>query len=304
MKLTLSLFLFTLLVRLASAEPPVISIGVLEELRERDANTRVFVGTKNYKVHLRVMFRKHILTWESYPRLRDLSEAPSVFPARGIWSACYQGKRMASFESINAPGISVASLIGSQVIPPQVKIPTTDLEGNKFAGWREEKSEVRPLVSTTSGRCDDLDYWRKDEPNGQKREPLIAKLREELAKTTWIERPENEMGTANGGGAKNYRFKDAQVTWGDFASSRRNHSRIATLKVKDLNGQNHDEVFFVTEKGEVSYLGSSLYFLDAGDFDNSANSTIVLRMQAQLRDGYVLLDHTGKRVADFYWGYQ
>lgn len=298
------LLLLPLLSLLAHAETPTLTLGVLEELRERDANTRTFVGTKNYKTHLRVMFRKKVLRWESFPRLRDLSDAPGVFPKRGIWSACYQGKRVVSFESINAPGYRVRSLVGSQVIPPQVKIPTTDLEGNKFAGWREEKAELRPLVSTSGGRCDDVDYWRKDDPGKQKKEPLIARLREELAKTTWIELPENEMGTANGLGAKNYKFKDEQVTFGDCASARRSQARIVTLKVKDLEGHDHDEVFFINAQGEISYLGSSLYFLDAGDYDNSANSTIVMRMQAQLRDGYVLVDHMGKRLADFYWSYE
>ena len=298
------LLLALLLSPIAHGEAPTLTIGVLEELRERDANTRVFVGTKNYKVHLRVMFRKRVLKWESFPRLRDLAEAPDVFPKRGIWSACYQGKRVVSFESLNAPGYRLRSLIGSQVIPPQVKMPATDIEGNKFAGWREEKAEVRPLVSTSGGRCDDVDYWRKDDPGNQKKEPLIARLREELAKTTWIEFPENEMGTANGAGAKNYKFKDSDVTFGDFASARRSQARIATLKVKDTAGQNHDEVFFINALGELSYLGSSLYFLDAGDYDNSANSTIVLRMQAQLRDGYVMVDHLGKRIADFYWSYE
>jgi len=250
------------------------------------------------------MFKKEIVDWVSFPRRRDLSEAPNDFPKKGVWSACYQGKRILSFESLNTPGYKYYSLIGSHVVPPQVLMPQLDPNGQKFAGWREEKDAVRPFIASTGGRCDDLDYWRADQPGDTKKEPLIALLRRELAKTTWIELPENEHGNATQGGTKNYKFLNAEVAWGEFYSSRRTKAKVATLRIKGSDTRTHDEVFFITSEGEVKYLGSYLYFLDAADFDGSALSTLVFRMQSQFRDGYVLVDGHGRRITDFHWTYE
>ncbi len=284
---------------------PTIYVGVLEELRERDANARTNVGTANYKIHARVMFKKPITEWEGLPRRRDLSEAPNDFPPKLVWSACYQGKRVLSFESFNAPGYRFLSHIGSHLVPPGVRMPAADAEGNKFAGWREEKENRRPLVATTGGRCDDVDYWRKDEPPAKLSQiPFMIKLKEELAKTTWIEYPENENGNVAHGGTKNYKFRETEVKWGEFYSSRRTKAQVATLVVPGSDKRTHDEVFFIAPNGEISYIGSSLYFLDAADYDGSALSTLMFRMQSQFRDGYVLVDGNGRRLADFHWGYE
>ena len=129
--------------------------------------------------------------------------------------------------------------------------------------------------------------------------PLLAALRAEIAKPEWTKLPENEFEP------RSYQFADKDARLFRVHESFRGHGRVVTLLVKDKLLAEHRETFFLPPGGGAPvYLGTTLLLVGAGDFDRSGSSQLIFKMEGHNRDGYVMIDRTLKRVAQFYWSYK
>lgn len=270
--------------------PKPITVGVLEGLGEADAMDRVEVGPANYKRHVRVLFRWDHRRWSAYPPEAAKIRSPNH------WRVCHEGQTVGRFSSKTPIAIKTRALAGSQnafegAILPDIGKPTAE-----FGGYRGEDVPP-PLVLTTGPQCHDPDVWRRDDKATADPKSLVTLLRSEIARPEWAKLPENAFEPPS------YQFKDKDVSLFRVYEAKRDHRKLVVLRIVDTLLAEHHEMFFVPVGGEPKYIGASLNLAGAVDFDAAARSSLVLKMQAHNRDGYVLLDPDMKRVAEFLWSY-
>ena len=300
--LTLALCLVPLAPAFGRVVKPVLSLGILEELGEKEAMARYGVGPANYKRHVRIVFRKPGIHWEAYPfefpTPKDLHFSYESFPAKVTWAICLDGKRVGQVSSKNPPTIRSTALIGSHNLFEGSVIPDLGPLTHAFSGWSEEPVH-RPIVLTTGDHCEDSDLWAERKDTQVDLKDLIALLRREIAKPDWSKLPENAFEP------ESYRFVDKDVSLLRLHESLRDRRRIITLLVRDNLRAQHRETFLVPAgSGTAVYLGPSLIFVAAGNYDRFGYPRLIFKMEGHNRDGYVLMDHEPKRLAQFYWSYR
>jgi hypothetical protein len=272
-------------------------VGILED------NPGHYAGNPHYR-DVRVVFRKEGAGWFAFPSKcpdQDCLKTIAVkFPSQVNWTISFDGKQVGQVVSRTPPSFDFYATVGQQTIvgsttPPTIGKPSTD-----FAGFLGEPV-YRPLVAITEPNYRDPDDWKPTQLSLATTAAVRKTFRGRFPKVTNCSQQDIEH-------AKPWPYTDANIkTDKAYASSRHWFIAEVMLRGGECDGPPDEaftsQWFVITPEQQVRFLGSSMWLLDAGDYDNDGKSELVFSIDDYNRGGYKLFYDDFSKHAVFEFGY-
>jgi len=282
--------------QLASGQVKSILVGILED------NPGHYSGDSHYR-DVRVVFRHDKTGWTAFPSdcpdQACLKSIAAQFPPQVKWTVAFDGKNVGEVESRTPSSFDFYASVGQQLIVGTSDVPTVGKPSSDFSGFLDEPV-LRPLVAVSKPNYSDPENWKPTRPTSE----IIAAVRQSylsrfpkiancIART--IARQKSQ--TASQGEAisvqklygsnRNWFLAEAQSRYCDGGDIREFSSRW----------------FVITPERQVQYLGSNMWLVDAGDYDNDGKSELIFSIDDYDRGGYKLFYDDFKRRTAFEFSY-
>jgi hypothetical protein len=287
--------------RLATPEAPArvqsTLVGILED------NPGHYAGDPHYR-DVRAVFRRDKAGWTAFPsNCPDQSCLKSIaaqFPAQADWTVALSGRGIGHVLSYAPQSFDFYSAIGQERIvgsaaPPTIGKPSTD-----FGGFLGEPVS-RPLVAVSEPNYRDPEDWKPTQLSSAIISKVRTAFRERFPKVTNCTKQDMEH-------ARPWSYPDANIKVDATYSSNR-HWAIAevALSGNECDGPSDEpfssQWFVITPKQQVRFLGSNMWLVDAGDYDNDGKSELVFSIDDYNRGGYKLFYDDFSRSAIFEFNY-
>lgn len=275
---------------------PVL-VGILED------NPGHYAGDPHYR-DVRVVFRKEATAWIAFPNncpnencLRTIA---AKFPAQVNWIVTFDGKQVGHVISRTPPSFDFYSSVGQQAIVGSAVPPTIGKPSAEFAGFLGEPV-YRPLVAVSVPNYRNPEDWKPTQLSTDSVAAVRKAYRRRFPKVRNCSQQEIEN-------EKPWPYTDANILVSKAYSSNRNWL-IAEV---NLSGSECDgppdeaftsQWFVVTPEHQVRFLGSGMWLVDAGDYDNDGKSELIFAIDDYNRGGYELFYKDFSRSAIFEFGY-
>jgi hypothetical protein len=272
---------------------PVI-LGVLED-------TQYYPDQQDYR-SVRAVFQKQADEWHPFDSFcPDQNCARSFAPdfkSEVTWTVAFDGKNLGNVTTRPGDFPNNAS-DGQQQIASTGSVPTVGKKSREFGGFTEQ-AVYRPLAAVSQPNFKDPDMWKPARATElvalarrqfRKRFPKLCKLDKEG--TNLLSRP----------------YRDEDVKMGKAYSSRTGWSvielRLDAVDCQDTEaGFGIDNQWFVIDPHKsASFLGSGMWLVDAGDYDNCGKSELLFSIDQYNRGGYILFYEDFRRRAVFEYSF-
>lgn len=281
------LYLFILAPASQSAENQSIFLGVTEPSQIH------YVGEKvKTPFVIRVAFQCKNGIWQAMPN-HIAGNQPAPIPAYDYpkeinWNLAFNSKSIGHFRSHSPLQWSNFSDIGLEEPETKSNIPSLKLAtkagASNFHYWTLELKN-RPLVASSGHHLDDPDNWKPLVPLPHPCHELISAYRKATKGNT-------------------SHFSDKQILVRGCYKSRHNDELISlAVPSSEVKGDFDYVQWFHIQGNKANFLGSSLEFIDAGDYDNDGHSEIVFHKPAYNYDAYVLFYDNLQKQLEFGWSY-
>jgi hypothetical protein len=272
-------------------------VGILED------NPGHYAGNPHYR-DVRVVFRKEGARWFAFPSNcpdQDcLKSIAAEFPAQVVWTVSFNGKQVGQVEGRTPPSFDFYSTVGQQTIvgsttPPAIGKPSAD-----FAGFLGE-SVYRPLVAVSEPNYRDPEDWKPTQLSADTTATVRKAFRRRFPKVANCSQQDIEHG-------KPWPYTDANIVLRKAYASNR-HWLIAEVILSgyECDGPADEaftyQWFVITPEQQVRFLGSNMWLVDAGDYDNDGKSELVFSINDYNRGGYKLFYDDFGQQATFEFGY-
>jgi hypothetical protein len=186
--------------------------------------------------------------------------------------------------------------IGQEDIVGTAAIPTVGKTSVTYAGWSGE-AVYRPLLASSRSYFSDPEGWKPSQAPDVVATGVRREFRKKYPKLNDCEVWD-----------KPKPYADADIRQVKSYASNRGW-RLVEVAVNgcepgDERGDPLEKEWFVaTPTGDVKYLDSNMWLVDAGDFDNDGNSEVVFSIDDYNRGGYKLFYADFKKSAVFEFSY-
>ena len=255
---------------------------------------------------VRASFQWKAGKWEAFPHevstLQDLNELIAIFPERVSWTIAFHGRNLGKFDTGRPAKWNFYGDIGLLLPNPSEHISLIKQGASSFLYWGNDHLPFRPLVVVSRPNFVDPDHWKPEDAPAVVVERLIPSFRKAVPVAT--------LACASKATAH---YGDGLIRGHQsFVSSA--GVRLVHLALDESAVRNCDEVaqeglegygshwFYVDDK-DFRYLGQSLEFIDAGDYDNDGHSEVVFHKSGYNYDGYVFLYDRLQKEVTFDWNY-
>lgn len=280
----------------ASGQEHFALVGILED------NPGHYAGDPHYR-DVRAVFRRDQAGWTAFPSncpdQSCLKRIATQFPAQVKWTVAFDGRNVGEVESRTPPSFDFYASVGQQVIVGTSDVPTVGKPSADFSGFQDEPV-LRPLVAVSKPNYSDPENWKPTHPTPE----IIAAVRQSylsrfpkiatcIART--IGREESQAASPGEaisvqklyGSNRNWFLVEAQSRYCDRGTIREFSSRW----------------FVITPERQVKYLGSSMWLVDAGDYDGDGKSELIFSIDDYNRGGYKLFYDDFQRRTSFEFSY-
>ncbi len=295
-RVLLMLLVFNAVIPRALAQSPVV--GVLEDVPGD------YSGQPNVR-EVRVVFQKSGHEWIAFPSecpdQTCLKTATLKFPRKVTWNIGFDGKLLGQVSGRTPNDFKFYAHVGLQEITSQAPIPTVGTRSAEFGGYTGA-SVYRPLVANSEPYFSDPDGWKPSQLAPAEIQLFRRQFRQRSPKLCKSNDDESKLEPFL------YRDQDIQVV---RAYASREGWKIARLHLEgavachDVEaGFQIDDPWFASDpRGRFRYLGSGMWLVDAGDYDNEGRSELVFSIDRENRGGYVLFYDDFRDRAEFEFGY-
>ncbi len=280
---------------LAQVQP--VLIGVLED------NPGHSAGEPLYRA-VRAVFYKEAERWKAFPS--DCSDQDCLkiitgkYPREVNWTLTFDGRQLGKVTGRTPEAWDFYSSVGQQVITSKNPPPTVGQPSREFGGWLDQ-AVYRPLIAVSQPNYRDPDGWKPAKLSEAATPAVRRQFRKRFPKVTNClnGRPDEE---------KPWTYEDSNITVQKVYASKRNWMVASVLLDTYRCDGPPDEAFAVqwfviTPQQEVRWLGSSMWLVDAGDYDGDGKSELVFAIDAYNRGGYRLFYDDFRSRAEFEFGY-
>jgi len=280
----------------ASNAPQVdLILGVLED----------FPGEYAYQPDFRAVratFKKVGDDWQAFPtktsNYRDLETLPTSYPKEMTWTIAFDGRNMGTITSRTPSHFKFYSEIGIENITSQIQVPTVGKKSVDYSGSLHTPL-YRPLIAVSQPNVSDPEQWKR----AQLSEELIAAARQQFRikfpKATNCKSPEENI-------PRRWKYRDEDIRVTKEYSSKDNWSLIElNLTGNACDGEQgsqdeyHGQWYVIEPSGTVRFLGSDMWLVDAGDYDNDGESEILFEIDEHNKGGYRLFYRNFSKSAEF-----
>lgn len=293
--------LFTLFVLSANApwaiaQSPVV--GVLEDV------PGVYVGQPNTR-EVRVVFQKSGREWIAFPsdcpNQACLTTANLKYPHGVTWNIGFHGNLLGQVTGRTPNDFEFYAQIGLQEITSKTPIPTIGKRSVVFGGYTGA-SVYRPLVANSEPYHSDPDGWKTSQLTPEEVQRFRHQFRQRFPKLCKSNEDEINLDP--------FRYRDQDIRVGKAYASRKGW-KIARLHLEgaiacndvEAGFQIDDPWFALGPGGRFHDLGSGLWLVDAGDYDNNGSSELIFSIDRDNRGGYVLFYNEFRDRAIFAFSY-
>jgi hypothetical protein len=272
-------------------------IGVLED------NPGHYDDDSHYR-DIRVVFRREGIRWVAFPNncpdQNCLKTIAAKFPAQVNWTVSFDGKQIGRIVGRTPSSFDFYSTIGQQTIAGSIAPPSIGKPSADFAGFLGEPV-LRPLVAVSQPNYRDPENWKPAQLSSYTIAAVRKAFRSRFPKVTNCSPLDVEH-------ANPWPYTDANLVVKKAYSSNR-HWLIAEVLLSgdECDGPPDDaftpQWFVITPEQQVRFLGSKMWLVDAGDYDNDGKSELVFSIDDYNRGGYELFYDDFSRHATFEFGY-
>jgi hypothetical protein len=262
-----------------------------------------YAGNPHYR-DVRVAFRKDGTRWFAFPNncpdQNCLKTIAARFPSKVNWTISFDGKQVGQVVSRTPQSFDFYSTVGQQNIVGSTAPPTIGKPSAEFAGYLGEPV-YRPLVAISEPNYRDPEGWKTTQLSTAMTAAVRKAFRSRFPKVTNCSQQDIEH-------AKPWPYTDANIVVSKTYSSNR-HWLIAEVKLGggECDGPPDEaftsQWFVITPEQNVRFLGSNMWLVDAGDYDNDGKSELVFSIDDDNRGGYKLFYDNFSRSAIFEFGY-
>jgi hypothetical protein len=290
------LLLLTLRAEVSGQTQPTV-VGVLED------NPGHYAGELHYR-DVRVVFRRETASWVAFPSncpdQNCLKTIAAQFPPEMKWTVAFDGKAVGKVESRTPQSFDFYSTIGQQTIVGGSGVPTVGKPSANFGGFLGEPV-YRPLVAVSEPNYRDPQQWKPTQLTSDLTAAVRKAFRRRFPKVTNCTKQDIEK-------AKPWRYPDANITVRkSYASNRSWYLAEVQLSGYECDGPTDEpfssQWFVITPERQVRFLDSSMWLVDAGDYDNDGRSELIFSIDDYNRGGYKLFYNDFERKAVFKFSY-
>ena len=276
-----------------------VILGVLEDIPGEHASESDFRA-------VRAVFKKNGDAWQAFPTKTsgylDLQNLPRSYPKEMTWTIAFDGRNLGTITSRTPSDFKFYSEIGIEDITSNNQIPTIGKKSVEYSGGFHIPL-YRPLVAVSQPNVADPEHWRRAHLS----EGLIAaarqRFRSKFAKVTNCRNPRENI-------ARPWKYRDEDIQVTKAYSSKDNWSLIE-LKLtgnacdgeQDFQEGFHGQWYVIEPTETVRLLGSDLWLVDAGDYDNDGKSEILFAITEHNKGGYRLFYRSFTKTAEFVFHY-
>jgi hypothetical protein len=272
-------------------------IGVLEDTPGHMADE------PNFRA-VRVVFRKTSTGWAAYPSNcpdeKCLKSIAMMFPAKTHWTIAFGGQQIGQVESRAPTFFEYYASIGQQKIVGTASPPTVGKPSREFGGFTEE-AVYRPLVAISRPNFQDPDRWRIVQPPAGVVEQVRKAYRARFPRVTNCTKDDVETELPWSYSNADIRLHRVYVSRSEWYLAELSLQEYICDGPPDEPFKNH--WFVVTPNGTVRFLDSSMWLVDAGDYDNDGKSELVFSIDDYNRGGYKLFSDEFRKKAVFKFSY-
>lgn len=273
-------------------------LGVLEDV------PGVYVGEPNVR-RVRIIFQKNGSDWSAFhsdcPDQTCLKTITSEFPAVVRWNVGFDGRSLGQITGRTPSEFKFYAHVGLQEITSGATVPTVGKRSPEFGGFTEA-SVYRPLIANSQPYLTDPEAWKPSQLPVDVTRLFRQQFLRKFPKLCRISKDETKVEPFQ------YRDEDVEVVKTYASSKRWRIARLRLLDAVDCNDveagfQIDDPWFALDPQGGFHYLGSGMWLVDAGDYDNDGRSELVFSIDRENRGGYELFYDDFKKHVAFEFSY-
>jgi hypothetical protein len=278
---------------------PTIVLGVLEDHPGRHP------GEANFR-SVRAVFQKNGNEWQAFPSVCQnwecLKTVPKKYPKEVNWTIAFDGRNLGLVTARTPQQFHAYDEVGFEEITSAGPIPTIGKRSTDYTGFPGAPA-YRPLVAVSQSHFKDPEIWKPSRPSSGLITALRLQFRRKFPKVSNCRDP-------NEGIQRPWQYQDEDIKIGKAYSSKNNWS-LAELYLTgwrcdgpEEDGGAFDGQWYVIEPaGEPRFLGTGMWLVDAGDYDNDGKSEVLFSIAGYNRGGYRLFYDDFKESAEFLFGY-
>ncbi len=281
----------------ASGQAQPRLVGILED------NPGHYAGDPHYR-DVRVVFRKEEAGWLAFPSncpdQHCLRTIAARFPAQVNWIVSFDGKEIGQVIGKTPTSFDFYADVGQQTLVGRNAPPTVGKPSADFAGFLGEPV-YRPLITISEPNYRDPEGWKPTQLTPEVAVAVRKVFRKRFPKVTNCSQRDIEH-------AKPWPYTDLDMVVKKAYSSNR-HWFIAEIELRSYRCDGPADAafssqwFVITPEQQVRFLGSNMWLVDAGDYDNDGKSELVFSIDEDNRGGYKLFYDDFSRNAIFQFHY-
>jgi hypothetical protein len=271
----------------------LIYLGVLED------SPGDYAGEPHNRT-VRVVFYKDSDDWKALPNNCPdptcLESVAAQYPRQVNWTIAFDGKRVGEVTGLTPEQFEFYSHVGRQKITSSGPVPTIGNRSEQFGGFLGTPV-VRPLIANSRPFFQDPDRWKPSQLPPATVSAVRQQFRKRFPKVENCAKLDDEA-------AQPWDYRDDNVTLVKAYSSASGWV-IAEMLLTEYrcDGPADDpfvpQWFVIAPAGQIRHLGSSMWLVDAGDYDGDGKSELVFSIDDYNRGGYKIFYDNFQKQAVF-----
>jgi len=291
----------------ATAQQPATSkmiggrviLGVLEDIPGE------YTGESDFRA-VRAVFEKNGDGWQAFPpQTKSYPEPltpPSSYPKEMTWTIAFDGRNLGTITALTPPQYHFYSEIGIENIISHGPVPTIGKKLADFAGF-SGAPVYRPLVAVSQPNFTDPDQWKPTQLAPELIATARQQFRSKFPKVSNCKEPNETL-------HKPWDYRDEDIKVSKSYSSNNEWALIELqLTGYACDGMLDDDSAFggqwyvIDPTGKPRFLGTNIWLVDAGDYDNSGSSEVLFSINGYNSGGYRLFYKNFTQSAEFLFHY-
>jgi hypothetical protein len=277
-----------------------VVVGILESAPNEASN-------KSEVRYVRVVFEKIGDGWKAFPTktksYHDLQSLPMSYPKKMTWTIAFDGKDIGKVTSEVRPHFDHYADIGIEEITSHEPIPTVGRKSTDYSGSFPNVPVYRPLVALSRSNASDPELWKRSQLPSKQVAAARDQFRSKFPKASNCRNPEENI-------PRSWKYRDEDIKVRKSYSAK-DGSALAELSLTGYacdgplgNGNEFDGQWYIIDSsGSAKFLGTNMWLVDAGDYDNDGKSEVLFSIRAYNEGGYRLFYQNFQRNAEFVFHY-
>lgn len=273
-------------------------LGVLEDFPGE------YSGESDFRA-VRAVFKKVGDSWQPFPTktktYHDLETLPTSYPKELTWTIVFDGKSLGIVSSQTPAHFRFYSEIGIEQVTSHGPVPTVGKRSRDYGGFAGDPV-YRPLVAVSTPNFSDPDQWKPAPLSANLIATARARFQKKFPKVSNCRNPDENV-------MRPWKYGDKNVRVIKTYSSKRGWSLIDLSLTGYACDGPYDGTGFIGQwyvvdpSGETRFLGTDMWLVDAGDYDNSGRSAVLFSIDGYNTGGYRLFYSDFSKSAEFLFNY-